>query len=82
VSSYENQGNGRWTENVEYYISEGGQRVDVPAFDIAILPKDPKTQGWLTMPQLIEYFAKNNIAIYDPTNGLISDGDIIRTNSR
>jgi len=64
--------------NVEYYITEDGRRVDVPEYEVIMLPKKQR-EGILGMKEIFQHFLKNNVAIYDPTNGLKSDGDIIRT---
>ena len=51
--------------------------MDVPEYEIIMLPKKAR-EGMLGTPEIIRYFLDNRVAIYDPTNGLKSDGDIIR----
>jgi type II secretory pathway pseudopilin PulG len=66
-----------WVDNVRYYVDETGQRIDVPQHELAVLPLGKTRQGALSHAELIAHLTKNNIAIYDPTNGLRSDGDIV-----
>ena len=68
-------------QDAEYIITQSGKRVDVPTMDILVLPASTKNNGWMNYKQLIELLADSNIAIYDPTNGLKSDGDIIRSDA-
>lgn len=70
---------GGWVNKVCYYTTVNGKRVDVPMIEVMIIPRDSPNY-WLSRDQLIEYLAKSNIAFYDPTNGLRSDGDIIYAN--
>lgn len=71
---------GSWCEHVEYIVLSNGKRIDYPMIEVYALPTT--SPGWFTQPQLIEYLAKSNIAIYDPTNGLRSDGDMMVSNTR
>ncbi|MFB3896889.1 MAG: hypothetical protein ACE14V_11375 [bacterium] len=71
-----------WCEHVEYIVLSSGERIDYPMIEVFALPTTGQNQGWFTHPQLIEYLAKSNIAIYDPTNGLRSDGDMLVSNTR
>jgi hypothetical protein len=78
----ENAKEGWNREHVEYVILKKGTKIEYPMIEVFALPTTGPNQGWFTQPQLIEYLAKNNIAIYDPTNGLRSDGDIMVSNTR
>ena len=68
----------RWVANVEYYITPGGERVNTPTYELKVIPKEGRDQQWVGVPQLIDHLAANGIFQYDPSNGLVSDGDIIR----
>ena len=68
--------------NLEYYISSDGQRHDTPYLIFRDLPLPGKNSGWLTPKELQEFLATYQIAIYDPTNGIASDGDILFSNAR
>jgi hypothetical protein len=78
----ENAKEGWNREHVEYVILKKGTKIECPMIEVFALPTTGKNQGWFTQPELIEYLAKSNIAIYDPTNGLRSDGDIMVSNTR
>jgi hypothetical protein len=68
--------------DIEYYISSDGQRHDASYMIFRDLPINDKNSGWLSPKGLQEFLASYQIAIYDPTNGLTSDGDIIFSNAR
>jgi hypothetical protein len=71
---------GYWYEHVQYIVLQNGTKIEYPMIEVYALPTTGP--GWFTQPQLIEYLAKSNIAIYDPTNGLRSDGDMMVSNTR
>lgn len=73
---------GWWCEHVEYVILQNGTKIDYPMIEVFALPITGPNQGWFTKPQLIDYLAISDIAIYDPTNGLRSNGDMMVTNAR
>lgn len=46
--------------------------------------EDPAAGYTVTPPSLIEFFQRlaDGTGLYDPTNGTISEGDIVRTHDR
>ena len=60
-----------WEYDVEYY-EQNGNRIYVPQYTYWTL-----TTNLRTWEDCIELLDRDGIAIYDPTNGLYSNGDII-----
>jgi hypothetical protein len=65
-----------WVDQVKYYIKDD-KRVDVPQYELMGLPKRGAVPDSFLRTSMTLYLAQNGIAVYDPTNGLKSDGDIV-----
>lgn len=71
-----------WCLDVEYFIDSIGNKVTNTSMTVRLLPKDAKTGGWLKREDLVAHLLAQGCTVYDPTNGLRSTGDIIRTNAQ
>jgi hypothetical protein len=66
---------GRYT----YYMSGSGEKIYGETYKVRALPdgENPKYPTDLTREEVVNYLNKHNVSIYDPTNGIWSDGDIV-----
>lgn len=69
-----------WRGKLAYIELKTGERFRVHLYDVRSLPK-PEPSRWLGAEEMQKFLEASGVHVYDPTNGLMSDGDIISTNA-